>query len=492
MAGIFSKSNLPKRPGAYVNFTGERAEPTLANPAGVVAIATTHSWGPSSPTIVTSWADFLAQFTSGGTESLTDAYVAVKQAFTGEDYQGHGGAEQVIVCRMVPSNAAAATLTLDNTSTTSAITLTAKYEGTYGNRLKASVFQNAADSTKNDLVIYDNVNTVELERYTHTKASIADLVADINKSSQWVTAEVDLGTTALAAVSLATFASGSDGSVTANDYTDALTALEPYRFSLFAPANLTDDSIVASIVSWAANLNKKGKRFLTLFGGGSDDSISSAVSRSEDINEAGDNDPNFLTLGVGTYVDSDLGVLTTAQLVPRVAGILADRGERQNITFARLTGLDNNAGAPTESQILTAIDNGVVVIARDSNPVSPLRIEKGVTTYTDQTNPDRPYSIYSSPKYLRTMHLLEMEITEWAEGNVIGRLAITRDTRDYILTQMQDRLQTREDAGIVQPGWSVEIDSSPAPTATDEFVALSYSLAFGRSLEQILNTIVVG
>lgn len=492
MAGIFSKSNLPKRPGAYVNFTGERAEPTLVNPAGVVAIPTTHSWGPSEPTIVTSWADFLAQFTSGGTDSFTDAYIAVKQAFTGEDYQGHGGAEQVIVKRMVPSDADEATIELDNTSAATAVTLTAKYAGEYGNRLKVSVFQNAADSTKNDLVIYDNVNTVELERYTHTKASIADLVASINLSSDWVTAEVNAGTTALAAVTLSAFSGGSNGTLTGTDYTAALSALEPYRFSLLVPANLTDATIRASIVAWAANLNKKGKRFLTLFGGGSSDTISTAVTRAQAINTAGEDDPNFLTLGVGTYSDSEFGTLTTAQLAPRVAGILADRGERQNITFARLTGLDNAAGAPTESQILTAIANGIVVIARDSNTVSPLRIEKGVTTFVDQDNEDRPYSIYSSPKYLRTMHLLEMEITEWAEGNVIGRLAITRDTRDYVLTQMQGRLQTREDAGIVQPGWSVEIDSSPAPTATDEFVALSYSLTFGRSLEQILNTIVVG
>ena len=492
MAGIFSKSNLPKRPGAYVNFSGERAEPTLANPAGVVAIPTTHSWGPSEPTIVTSWADFLAQFTSGGTDSFTDAYIAVKQAFTGEDYQGHGGAEQVIVKRMVPSDAAAATLALNNTAAATAVTLTAKHKGTYGNRLKASVFQNAADSTKNDLVLYDNVNSVELERYTHVKASITALVADINASSDWVSATAGATTTALAAVSLSAFTGGDNGAVTATEYADAMAALEPYRFSLFAPANLTDTGIRASVVAWAANLNTKGKRFLTLFGGASDDTISTAVTRAQAINTAGNNDPNFLTLGVGTYSDSEFGTLTTAQLVPRVAGILADRGERQNITFARLTGLDNDAGAPTESQILTAIDNGIVVIARDSNTVSPLRIEKGVTTFVQKTNADRPYSIYSSPKYLRTMHLLEMEITEWAEGNVIGRLAITRDTRDYILTQMQGRLQTREDAGIVQPGWSVEIDSSPAPTATDEFVALSYSLTFGRSLEQILNTIVVG
>lgn len=504
MAGIFSKSNLPKRPGAYVNFSGEKAEPQIVNPAGVVALTFTHNWGPeNTPTVLGSWGDFAANFTNGGTDTsvineaklapdYTDGYIAVKQAFRGEDYLGRGGAEQVIAYRLVPSDAAAATYDLLNTSDATAITLTAKYKGTYGNRLKVSVFQNAADSTKNDLVIYDNVSTVELERYTHTKASIADLVASINASSAWVTAEADVATTALDPISLESLSGGANGTVTSTEYTNALTALEPYRFSLLATSNLTDSGIRATIVAWAANLNNKGKRFLTLFGGGSSDSISTAVTRAAAINTAGNNDPNFLTLGVGRFLDDELGILTTAQLVPRIAGILADRGERQNLTFARLTGLDIYAGAPTESQILTAIDNGIVVIARDSNTVSPLRVEKGVTTYTLTTNTDKPYAIYSSPKYLRTMHLLEMEITEWAEGNVIGRLAINTDTRNYVLGQMRNRLQDRETAGVIQAGWSVDVDSSPAPTATDEFVALSYSLTFGRSLEQILNTIVVG
>lgn len=504
MSGIFSKSSLPKRPGAYVNFSGEKAEPVITNPAGVVAIPVTHTWGPeNTPTIVESFGEFAAKFTAGGTDTTvineaklapdyTDAYIAVKQAFRGEDYLGRNGAQQVIVYRIVNGDTEKADYAVQNTASATAVTLTAKYGGTYGNRLKISVFQNASDSTKNDLVIYDNVNTVELERYTHVKTAITSLVNAINARSEWVTASASATTTALAAVSMASLTGGTDETPTVNDYEDALSALEPYRFSLLAPGNLSDGSVISAIVAWAANLNTKGKRFLTLFGGGSSDDIDTAVTRSEDINADGDNDPNFVNLGVGRYLDEELGILTTAQLVPRIAGILADRGERQNLTFARLTGLDLYGGAPTESQILTAIDNGVVVIARDSNTVSPLRVEKGVTTYTLDTNIDKPYAIYSSPKYLRTMQLLEMEITEWAEGNVIGRLSINTDTRNYVLGQMRNRLQDRETAGIIQAGWTVDVDSSPAPTATDEFVALSYSLTFGRSLEQILNTIVVG
>ena len=76
--------------------------------------------------------------------------------------------------------------------------------------------------------------------------------------------------------------------------------------------------------------------------------------------------------------------------------------------------------------------------------------------------------------------------------NVIGLLPVNAGTRDYVRGQMASRLQAREDAGVVQAGWTVNIATEPPPTDDDNFVALDYSVRFGRGLEQILNTVVVG
>lgn len=524
MAGTFSKTTLPKRPGAYVNYVGQKAEPALdANILGVVAIPFAHTWGPeNTPVTLGSWSEFLTKFTQGGTDTTsvnadrkapayTDGYIAVKQAFEGENYNERFGAAQVIAYRLVPSGAAKATLTLTATSG-SALVLTAKYKGTYGNRLKVAVVTNAADSSQRDIVIYDNVTSAEVERYTTTGGNVvADftVIRDaINKSSNWLTAALPgtVGTggfVSVAVSSAAALTGGTDGTVAQADYTAAMTALEPMRFSLFAPANLTDQTTMNALVTWAAGLNAKGKRFISVFGGAgsytassstynSVDTLATSNTRAAAINTNGNNDPNFINLGIGVYLDSELGILNTAQLAPRIAGILADRAEYQSMTFARLSGLTIENGAPTESQILSAIANGTVVVARDSNRTAPLRIEKSVTTYISTTNTDRPFAIYSVPKFLRTMHGVEMEITEWAEGNVIGRFPVNEATRNYVIAEMTKRLQAREQAGVIQSGWTVTVDSNPSPTATDEFVAVAYSLTFGRSLEQVLNTIVVG
>lgn len=489
MAGTFSKANRPTRPGAYFNFQAVEAEPSLGSSIGTVLVPFTHTWGPENEVVeLNSFGDFLSVYSRGSDpDSYTQGYVAVHDAFRGEGFGGRQGAGQVLGYRFVSDDGEFATKVLQNTTPANGLTLSARYKGTRGNDLKVQPVANATDPTNyNDLVVYDG--TVEIERWRHAKAGITALAAAINAGSSWITAVATVGGVALTLLGSPTALTGGDDGSTlvSGDWTDFMAAVEPFRFSLLAPADLTDDSILASLVTWAQGLNERGKRFLSVVGGAAAEDMATAVDRSADID-----DPNFVNVGGGTYTDSKFGDLSTSQLAPRVAGILAAAGESQSITFKRLAGLAISLGS-TEADIVSALENGVVAIGRDSHPVAPVRLEKGLTTFTDTTDDDRPLPIYSVPKFVRTMQGLEIELTEFAEENVIGRLPVNDDTREYLVGQMAARLAAREAAGVVQPGWTVQVDTDPPPTETDEFVALVYSLGFGRSLEQVFNTVVVG
>jgi hypothetical protein len=505
MAGRWSRSARPKRPGAYFNFVAAEAEPILANTLGVVVVPFTHSWGPSEQIVeLGSFGDFLTIFGRGVTAQqssngvYTPGYQAVFDAFRGEGLPGKGGAGKVLAYRQVGASAAKASKALQNTTPATAITLEAIYDGDYGEQLSVTVVTNALDGTKRDLTIY--VEGVEAETFTYTSTDIDDLAARINGTgahvgtggSDWVrtTGAVVSGTALAAVASPSSFTGGDDGTtLLAADWTALMSAAEPYRFSLFAAQNLTDSSILASLKTWAVALNEGGKRFMTVVGGGATgtpDTVSDAITRSGTLN-----DPNFVNLGGGVYDDGRFGELHPSQLVSRLAGILAARGESMSITFARLADLSITTGV-TESEILQALDSGVVVISRDSHPSAPTRFEKGLTTFTDADDPDRPLEIYSVPKFVRTMGNLETELTEFAEMRVIGQMAVTPGTRDYLRGQMEARLQAREEAGVIQPGWFVQISQDPAPSDEDDFIALDYSIKFGRSLEQVLNTVTIG
>src|SRR4029077_18272378 len=108
-----------------------------------VAIPLVHAWGPyKTPTLVTSFAEFQQVF---GPTTTSRGYKAVKQAFQGSGPTGSPGAGAVLVHRFGSSSAAKATKSLQNTTPAAAITLTARYEGSYGNNLSVTTQDNAAD-----------------------------------------------------------------------------------------------------------------------------------------------------------------------------------------------------------------------------------------------------------------------------------------------------------------------------------------------------------
>lgn len=504
MAGTFAKNARPKRPGAYFNFVVQTQEPTLVNSLGVVLVAAQHSWGPEKQAVqVDTWADWLSVFGRGSADHtvFTDGYKAAYDAYRGEDVDGRGGAGSVIFYRLTPTGAAAASKSIQNTAPAAAITLTTVYKGLYGNQVAYALVPDATDTTTFDnLVLY--VEGVEVERFKYAKTNITDLGAQINgttpyssaRKSNWVAASaITSGVALTAQATPVSFTGGTDGgSLVSQDYTDMMAAVEPLRFTLFAPYNLVDKTILTALGDWCDTRNGKGKRFMMVTGGAPGESLTDASAGSVTVAGASTFDsPNVVRVGIGTYTDERFGDMGTAALTPRVAGILAWRGEALALTYARLNGVSIKVG-PSDTDAENASSRGVTTLARDSHPTAPTRFETAVTSYTTASNPAMPVDIFGNPKFVRTMQGIETELTEFAEANVIGLLPVNAGTRDYLRGQMSSRMQARQDAGVIQPKWSVRIATEPAPSDDDSFVALDYAIKFGRSLDQILNTVVVG
>jgi hypothetical protein len=154
--------------------------------------------------------------------------------------------------------------------------------------------------------------------------------------------------------------------------------------------------------------------------------------------------------------------------------------------------MDKVLYGPTTSQKVAQFKGGVVGVGRDSDPVSPIRFEAAVTTYTYTGDPLIPYAIFRNPKFVATTHSIEMEVTEYAEANVIGKTVVNEKTRDAVKGEMMNRLQRRVESGVIQANPTVEIDQNPPPSDSDEFISLIYGVRFGRSVEQMFGTLRVG
>jgi Phage tail sheath protein subtilisin-like domain len=482
MAGQFTKNQRPSRPGVYFNFTVAEQASALQNTLGIVAVPIVANWGPENTVVDNSgFGTFLQNYGS----EVAPGYIAVHGAFNGEGLPGRGGAARVLTYRMVGSGATAATRAF--TGAGAAITLTAKYKGTRGNNFTAKVEPTAGSSTTYTLTLYGDQGVKEVFVYANT--DITSLAAQINATSRFVTAGgVTSGAVLTTQSTPQAFTGGTAGTITNTEWTNALAAFESQRFSLFAPyIEPTAVGLIAAIKTWVQSMNSVGRRFMAVVGGVAGESATTALARtSTDLN-----DPNIVNLGVGTYRDDRFGNLSTGQLAARVAGIMAQKGETESLTFARLAGLSVVQG-PTETEILSALAGGVTVLARDSHPDAPVRIEKGLTSWVTTSDADRPLAIYAVPKFVRTLHAIETQVTEFLEHNVIGRLPVNNATREYVLGEVTALLKAREDLGVIQGGWTVQVDQNPPPTASDDFISLVYGVRLGRSLEQVLNTVVVG
>jgi hypothetical protein len=226
---------------------------------------------------------------------------------------------------------------------------------------------------------------------------------------------------------------------------------------------------------------------MAVLGGAGGENAATAIADAQSFN-----DPNIIRVGVGSVVDDELGTLSTSQLAPRIAGILAFRGESKSLTFARLAGVSEIIGGAGASDRDRAIDGGLIVLGRDTQPV-PIRLGKAVTTYSVETDESMPVEIFSNPKFVRTMHAIENEFTDFAESpGVIGELPVNDKTRNFLQGELEARLTTREESQILQPGWSVAVDQDPPPSDDDEFVAYRLGLKFSRSTEQIYFSIKAG
>jgi hypothetical protein len=239
------------------------------------------------------------------------------------------------------------------------------------------------------------------------------------------------------------------------------------------------------------NLNEKGRRFLAVIGGALNETLAAAVARSASLNSE-----YFVNVGIGSVRDDamlDVNgngiVLSSSQLAPRIAGILAARGSALGATYARLNG-DTILQGPTEGSILSAYDNGVTVLARDSDVEAPVHLEAVLTTYTVKTDNTKPYQVYSRPKYLRTMGAFETTLTEWAGRYIVGRMAVNSKTRDAVVGYAQAILQQYEEAGAVQSGWSVSIPQDASDN--DNYIEVLVGMRFGRSADQIFFRCRVG
>ncbi|MCA1571145.1 MAG: phage tail sheath family protein [Chloroflexi bacterium] len=471
------------RPGSKISIVGETIFQINPSFAEIVAVPIIHDWGPlNTPTLCVSFEDYIAKFGDSDTVGRT----AVALAFGGQNLVGAAGAGAVLVDRMGITGAGApvkATVNLQNTTPAAALTLTAKYAGVRGNRISAVVADDAIDATRDVLKI--RLDGVVKETYYYANTDINGLRDQINANTgSLVTATTLINAVALGVTAGTSLATGTDGNaLTLTEWSAMLARIQNKDFSIFAPYDLTDATIQASLKTWVIQMRDAGLPLTAIIGGGSTDTVTTAITRSATMN-----DQNIVNLGHGVYHDDLVNKdLSTSQLAPKIAGVLAARGDEKSLTFAKLGGLHvaTASSAPADDQIISAIENGVTVFSLSTSAEAELKIERGMTTFTTKTDLLRPFDTFSDPRLVRILDIFARGVREWGNEFIIGEVAVNDNTRAAVRGEARQRTDDLEQRGLIVPDTAFVVVEAPSDPADRDAVPFDFGWTFTHTANYI-------
>ena len=484
--GIWSITELPVLPGLYMNFQAAALAAIQTGARGVVMLPVKAHWGPVETfETLTSENDLLEKFAAAADSDGSTVYNTVRMALL-------GGAKKVLAHRIAGPEVAAASITLKDTNVTPAnvLKLTAKYPGARANAFKITIQANLIDNTKQDLKLYEG--TTLLKTFTFLSGNIDAAVLSINDDAEnvWLIAEkVAAGT--LAAVTSSAMTGGNSGisGITASTYTAAMAAFETQTFNILSLDGITDAAIQTSVASWTIRMRNQGKCIMTIMGGpAADDTATDAVAKAI-ARTAGFNHEGIVNVGTGVELDGE--IYSSAQVAPFVAGLIAGQKLSESTTYAA-TAFDDVTRRWTHSEQEDAVKNGVFILFHDGTIVKPLRgINSLITLRQGQSN------FFKKIRAIRVMDAINSDLQTAAEKNYIGKINNNEEGRLALIAACKQYMEVLVQGGVIEAtNWDVYLNptyhgKNATITPEPDQVFMNWTARMTDVIEQIFGTFLV-
>lgn len=438
MAGsTFVAGETKIRPGVYVRTTniGQPVEPGVSQ--GIVAALFRASWGPigearllESPDAAT------ALFGSQGTvDTAVEAFL--------------GGARQVLCYRM-GSAGQAASCQLTDGGAAPLVTITAKYPGTRGNNLRITVRDSLADPAQRELLVYEGTTLRQTIRYTAGADEADALVAAVAETgSDWITAtKEDSGS--IADVTQQALTGGTDPTITAEDISNALNAIEALEWNVLA-VDTEDAPTHAMVGAYIDRVRSEGKRVLAVIGEPTSVPLATRLA-----NATAQNNPAVVYVANG-FKGLDGAIREGYRAAARVAGMIASAPVTASFTHMVVSRATELVGPLTNAEIEQAIKAGALVFSL--NATRQVQIEYGINTLVT-LGADQDAG-WKKIRRMRTRdNLIErcVAITD----PLIGRVTNSPDGRATLIAAMQGVVDAMVREGALLGGTVREDPANPA------------------------------
>jgi hypothetical protein len=441
MAGsIFQVGETKVRPGVYVRVTSSGEPVVGAVPQGIVAALFRSSWGPlGEPVVLENIDAVLPTFGSDGTVNIAQ-----------ENFRG--GCRQVLGYRL-GTGGAKATVTLKDAATTpaDAVKLEMLYEGARGNDFSATVRDSLTDETKRELLIYEGATlrqTVKFDKGGEEPQALVDALKE--SGSPWVVAtKIAEGDGTLAAVAQAPFAGGEDPTVTGEDYSAGLSAIEAVDWNVLCVD--TDDPVTHAVVqAYIDRVRNEGKRVLGVVGEPTSVPLATRLANARAFN-----DPAIIYVANG-FKGADGVTREGYKAAARVAGMTAAAQITESLTHYVVRGATELVGALTNAEIEQAIQFGALVFSMSAQ--KQVHIESGITTFVTPTA-DMDVGWKKIRRIKTRDNLIERIVATW--DPLIGKINNSSDGRATLIAAAQGIINQMAGEGALIGGTFIEDKNNP-------------------------------
>lgn len=334
MAYSYEAGEVKVRPGVYQRTSRQGTETAAGAVNGIVAFATTATWGPTDK--VTAHVSAKSIRETYGSGAGVDAACAILD----------GGASTVYIKRVKGTGGTAGTQDVGT-----AVTLNAKYPGSRA--IVATVKAKASDSTKKQLVITEGTTLLETLEFAVSETDETAAFLEAVASSAYVTAtKKEAGVITVGEYTL----TGTNPTVTAADYADAYSALEPYSYNTLVTDSV-DKDVFATLCAYAKESYDNGKMIMAVGGAEPSEDLEARMA-----NAAACNSERVVYFG-GSWIDATGKEVKGATAIAYVAGAIAATPSNRSIVHASINGATDVPEKLTNAQYTEAIKHGLLLVS---------------------------------------------------------------------------------------------------------------------------------
>lgn len=472
---------MPVLPGLYMNFVAVAGAAIQPGARGIVVAPVKAHWGPVGEFVEVAdekaIKDNFSSDETGGATAYTTLFLALL-----------GGPKKLLAYRLADSSAAAAKVTLKDTTDTDCLTLTAKYPGERGNGFNVTVQASLVDATKKELRLYEG--TTLLRTFSIGDGTAAAAAINEDADNNWIVAEkVADGT--VADTSGAALNGGKSGisGITNADYIAATEAFEGQDFHVLTLDGVTDPALRASITAWVKRVRGEGKGIIATLGGPTSDdkghdAVTKAIARSAACNHEG-----IVNVGSGAILGDK--EYSSAQIAAWAAGLIAGQSLSQATTYAE-SPFDDVTRRWTRSDQEQAVRGGVFLLIHDGRQVKVLRGVNTLVTLQEGKN-----NSWKKIRTIRVMDQINSDLQRTAEDTYIGKVNNTEEGRLALIGACKEYMRTLAQSNVIEgAGYDVILDpdyygSSPAKKPEPDQVFLQWNARLTDVMEQIFGTFFV-